>query len=315
MPVMWTILQVVICVIFLLVAAFSVGKRLGQRRYNKMHQEMKDLELYFKNLMDDMEMVSNHNMKVLETSSAEIKELLAIADKKCLYANDLLKEIDEGVDALRKRNLGVTSIDSAAEKKFRKEIHDALAELLKKVVTLNERVRELESSERSYDNAEIAQLVSAEIARQLNLGLMDEAVPVKAEVKMVACAGAGANATVNSERSSERIIPLKQPPREVFSTGTAAGERLPVRPRPSVSVEQKAVAISAASVCQPVVKKTDLEKMPREAPSSFPVRQVLDLFNEGVTLPQIARTLNMGKGEIELILKIYGESEDMRKIM
>lgn len=310
---MWTVVQIAVVIIFLLVAAFALGKKLGQRQFNKIQQEMKDLELYFKSLMDDMEMVAEHNMKVLETSSSDIRELLNIADKKCLYANDLLKEIDEGVDALKKRNLGVTSIDSAADKKFRKEVHEALSELLKKVVALNERVRELEMAEQTDRSDDLSAMVTAEVSRQLNAGLMCEIEPRQSETRLVASAGAG-HVERSPERASERVIPLKPPVRESFAPGLIQSEKVSSMPRSSFASELK-MASSAESVRIAPVKKTDLEKTPRIAPPGSPVHRVLELFNEGVTIPQIARTLNMGKGEIELILKIYGESEEMRKIM
>ena len=138
---MWTVLQIAICIIFLLLAAFFAGKKLGKRHFLKLQNEMQDLELSFKHLIDDIEMVSNHNLKALEGQSTILKELLTIADKKCLYANDLLQEIDVGVDALRKRNLNpanaLASIDQGLDKRFRKEVQDTLEEMLTKIIFLN----------------------------------------------------------------------------------------------------------------------------------------------------------------------------------
>jgi hypothetical protein len=39
------------------------------------------------------------------------------------------------------------------------------------------------------------------------------------------------------------------------------------------------------------------------------------MAQNGVTLPQIARRMGMGKGEIELILKIYGSEIEMRNVV
>ncbi|HPT44333.1 MAG TPA: hypothetical protein PLM07_00370, partial [Candidatus Rifleibacterium sp.] len=66
------------------------------------------------------------------------------------------------------------------------------------------------------------------------------------------------------------------------------------------------------------VKKTDLGRNVPFAPASEPnyvVREVLRQYSEGITLPQIARELSMGKGEIELILKIHGEGIKMRNVI
>lgn len=317
---MWTIFQVAVCVVFLLIAAFWIGKKIGQRRFYKVQEEMKSLELYFKHLMEDMEMVANHNMKVLESSTSELKELLEVADKKCFFATDLLKEIDEGIEGIRRRNLssptGVTSIDSAGDKKFRKEVHVALEQLLTKLVKLAARVEELEgeSAEKISSPAvnELFELVKVEVARQLNSSRqekerVDEAAGLSAR-------NIDRNMDRTNERHAERVIPLK-PARETFANGVAAGEKSVAVLRPATIAELNAAVIDEKVRIPSAIKKTDLEKAAPLPPLGFPVKEVLELFSQGVTLPQIARSLNMGKGEIELILKIYGESVKMRKIM
>lgn len=274
---MWTALQIGVCVVFLLLAAFVAGKKLGQRKFLKLHDEMAALELSFKHLIDDIEMVANHNLKALDGQSSMLKELLTVADKKCLYANDLLKEIDEGVDSLRKRNLNpanaLTSIDQGHDKRFRKEVKDTLEELLKKLVFLNTRVGELEANEPVLDHEELRDLVNKEVARHLKA------------------------IDADFDRNDKPVQP--------------------VAARPANIKELKPASIEGTVRFPSAVKKTDLmieSNMPRP-PAGYPVTEVLKLFSEGVTLPQIARTLNMGKGEIELILKIYGDGISMRNVI
>lgn len=317
---MWTILQVAVCLVFLLISAFWIGKKIGQRRFYKVQEEMKSLELYFKHLMEDMEMVANHNMKVLESSTTELKELMEVADKKCFFANDLLKEIDDGIEGIRRRNLsgtaGVTSIESAGDKKFRKEVHVALEQLLTKLVKLSARVEELEGESADLIPAtsidELVEIVKVEVARQLNSFRQEK--DKADEAAKLSAINIEKNMEKTIERHLERVIPIK-PARETFVNGVAAGEKSVAVLRPASISGLNAAVVDEKVRIPGVIKKTDLEKAAPMPPLGFPVKEVLELFSQGITLPQIARTLNMGKGEIELILKIYGESVKMRKIM
>lgn len=319
---MWTFLQIAVCVVFALFFAFWVGKKIGQRRYYKAQEDMKSLELYFKHLMEDMEMVANHNMKVLESSTDELKELLEVVDKKCLYANDLLQEIDEGADSLKRRNLsapvGITSIDSGVDKKFRREVQEALEELLKKLVKLSGRVSSLEEesgdTEWQPDTNEICALVREELSRQLLAlpkAIQQREEPMKVSDKV---ADKKADKFVEKvvDRHNERVVPLKSS-REVFANTSSMEEKKTVSLHAGLGL--KTATIDDKARVPAPIKKTDMEKILPLPPVGFPVKEVLELYSQGVSMPQIARTLNMGKGEIELILKIYGGSAKMRKIM
>ena len=359
---MWVALQISVCVIFLLLAAFWAGKKLGQRKFFKLEQEMKALELSFKHLTDDIEMVASHNIKALDGQCNVLKELLTVADKKCLYANDLLKEIDDGVEALRKRNLNpanaLTSIDQGHDKRFRKEVQDTLEEMLKKIAALNTRVSELEGSQESnvalsgsgFDQDELKMMISNEVAVYLKA--------LEASFETYEPAVATANGR-GFERSGETTAPrafenagersqvhektadkaadrpvLRAVGREpaVTAANSASGSQSLQSSQYLQSANSSQAAGSAASlkpvtslplkelradVAEIPVKKTDLCRKPAAAPppANFRVNEVLRLYSEGYSLPQIARNLNMGKGEIELIIKIYGESLSMRNVL
>ncbi len=309
---MWVHLQIGVCLVFLLLAAFWAGRKIGQRRFFKLENEMKALELSFKHLVEDIEMVSSHNIKALDGQCNVLKELLNIADKKCLYANDLLKEVDEGVESLRKRNLNpanaLASIDQGLDKRFRKEVQNTLEEMLKKIVALNNRVGELEANEGVINEEELRALVDGEMAKYLQLldvGLDEsvdmptEKVPEKAVEKP-------------AERPAERTVQLRSINRETHASIPAALSKSPMQLKElRSSVIDESVRLPAAE------KKTDMHKsVPLTGvPANFTIQEVLRLYAEGVTLPQIARNLNMGKGEIDLIIKMYGEGITMRNVI
>ncbi len=298
-PLMWTAVQIGVCLVFLILVAFWIGRKLGQRRFYQIQEEMRALELSFKNLMEDMEMVSAHNMKVLETRTEEIKELMTIADRKCIYVNDLLKEMDETSASLRMRNIGgspaVTSIETGAERKAFKEMQSSLEGLLTRTTDLSGRVGELEENQTVFARDDLVDLVRLEVAKQLKT-LAGETRPAKNEA---------VRSEISSQSDSDRVVHMRQPVRENFAALPKNVKELRIAP------------IDEGARLPAIPKKTDLEveaALPRPA-AGFPVNEVLEMYQNGVTLPQIARTLNMSKSEIELIIKIYGEGVSMRKIV
>jgi len=310
---MWTIVQIGVCLVFLILAAFLIGRKLGQRRFYQMQEEMRALELSFKNLMEDMEMVSAHNMKVLETRTEEIKELMTIADRKCIYVNDLLKEMDETSASLRMRNINgasaVTNIEAGAERKAQKEMQSSLDSLLARITDLSGRIGELEDNQTVFERGELVDLVRLEVARQLRL-LGPETLPAKKETARVE------TQTTAAFAERDRVVPMRPPVRENFVDGARVGEIAQVALPKNVK-ELRSAPIDDGARLPAMPKKTDLavEKVPARSAAGFQVNEVLALYENGVTLPQIARTLNMSKSEIELILKLYGEGINMRKIV
>ncbi|MBU1105923.1 MAG: hypothetical protein KKB51_04570 [Candidatus Riflebacteria bacterium] len=311
---MWTIVQIVVCLVFLVLAAFWIGKKLGQRRFYQMNEEMRALELSFKNLMEDMEMVSAHNMKVLEVRTEEIKEVLTVADRKSIYVSDLLKEMDESSASLRMRNLGgsavVTSIEQGTERKFYKEIQSSLEDILNRMGELDTRTSELEDNPIVPDKECVAELIRIEVSRQLKAISQELQISRKDSTRAEMQFGA-----VAAEKTAERVVPMR-PVRESFVDSATVAELLPTTKSGNVK-ELRIAQINEGARLPATIKMTDLEK-PRELPcppAGFPVREVLKMYEDGVTLPQIARSLHMSKSEIELILKFYGEGIKMRKIV
>lgn len=335
------VLQVGVCLVFLVLAAFWAGKKLGQRRFFKMEEELKALELSFKHLAEDIEMVASHNIKALDGQCKDLKELLTIADKKCLYANDLLKEVDEGVEALRKRNLNpanaLTSIDQGLDKRFRKEVQDTLEEMLKKIVSMNNRISELEENETSVGPEELRSLIDSELTRYLELLEMpqqrhesvakpaagryvDRVAELPASARYFEAA-ADRPADKLSEKPLEKSPILRSVTREPMpspSSATVVATPHAAAKAPVPIKELRSTLIDEVVRFPSAVKKTDLGRNIPFAPPSEPnyvVREVLRQYSEGITLPQIARELSMGKGEIELILKIHGEGIKMRNVI
>lgn len=138
-------LQICVCGLFLLAAIFYGGKKLGERKFFKMQHELKAYETSFNQLLEQMELVSNHNLKVLETKTEELRDLIPVVDKKLLYAGDLIGEIDAV-----KRDISVryghlrTSPIPVSETKLKREVLDMLDEVGLRIQSVEQRLKHLE---------------------------------------------------------------------------------------------------------------------------------------------------------------------------
>ena len=125
---------------------FLAGRKIGRRHYLKLQEEMRALEKGFNQLLEEMELVSNHNVKVLEAQTSDLRELLTVADKKCIYASDLIKNLDESAEQLKKRNLSIGTISnkpSELDEEFKKEVKEAVEIMYKRLLAVEEKHTEL----------------------------------------------------------------------------------------------------------------------------------------------------------------------------
>lgn len=319
---MWTAIQLTICVIFLIIVAFWVGRLLGKRKYLKLHEEMKAYELSFNQLVEEMELASNHNLKVLEKQSEDLTDLLTIADKKILRVNDFLKELDEAcVDLKRKSTNHLNSKDpseSGVDRKFRQEMGEALNELSERIRNLYDRLQEIEdrpmvqpfeaepAAQESINYALIRDMVDEEVAKQVTkqLTLLEQQMfaPIEPAI-MPRSEEASKPAETMAMNEYEEMQPQEPP---VLSPQ--------LKTRLKSNVELKPAAFEE-SLRMPTRGGPELEPSLSDPKPGTPLYDVLKMAEEGITIPQIARSLSMGKGQVELILKMYGSRINMRNVV
>ncbi|HEY9071378.1 MAG TPA: hypothetical protein VIV61_14060, partial [Candidatus Ozemobacteraceae bacterium] len=181
---MWIAIQILTCVTIVLAACFIVGKKIGQRRFLKMQEEMRALEKAFNQLLEQMELVSGHNLKVLDAKTQELRELLNVADKKCLYANDLMKEVDDMKRELQNHNRNAAIAPPASplgELKIRRELQEMIDETNAQVRNITLRIQQLEQDRTEMvdqlDRLLLAERVRPEPRQQASSEPVTSAIP------------------------------------------------------------------------------------------------------------------------------------------
>ncbi|HNW34562.1 MAG TPA: hypothetical protein PKM25_06505 [Candidatus Ozemobacteraceae bacterium] len=272
---MWIAVQILMCVTIILAVCFIAGKRIGQRRFLKMQDEMKTLEKAFNQLLEQMELVSGHNLKVLDTKTQELRELLTVADKKCLYANDLMKEVEEMKRQLQNHNrtAGATALPAPVnEIKLRREVQELLDGTNEQVHAIETRIFQLEQDQLEL----LQQIVSLKQVKASPERLLDEPPQPVYPAEEPPAYAAPALEQPPAQHTAEPHIPSAQ---DTPFGDAAVLDRLKNRSRAS---------------------HFGLDSMQVEI-----VQQVLDLHDQGVSIPQIARQMKMSKSEVELMMKLY----------
>ncbi|MGM0600506.1 MAG: DUF6115 domain-containing protein [Candidatus Rifleibacteriota bacterium] len=289
---MWTAIQLVICFVFISIVAFWAGKKISRNKQYKASEELKAYEMSLNQLLDEMELAANHNHKVFEKQSNDLRELLTIADRKILRVNDFIKELEQSCEDLKLRSLAsldsnIDKKNSSTNKKLKEEIGQAFEEMSERIKNLADKFSEFEENaakkiKPKTNYAEIRKLIDEEVTRQISkqLSILEE------DLMPQTCESSATDQTPENEALSQNF-----PENSSIITSSKSESSTGLEPAEFATTMR--------------IPEKNLQAIKKANEGSF-VQEVLKMAKRGITIPQIARSLNMGKGEIELILKIYG---------
>ncbi|MFZ2960811.1 MAG: hypothetical protein WA705_28370 [Candidatus Ozemobacteraceae bacterium] len=309
---MWLLMEIGICLVLSAVVCFWMGKRLGQRRFFKVQDEMRALELSLNQLIDQMELVSGHNLKVMETKTAEMHELLPIIDKKLLYAQDVLSAIDEAkcpppaiMAARFPANAAhsapsmpaISSIPSMTSMSLMPSTHSMPGTLqqasgLTSTLVVSPSPPPPPDPQLRRDIDETKTTLAAVTARQV--AFEERFARIENRLNILTADLATVRETqVEFARLADLAL-------RDFSDDTSTPETSPL------STPHAANVFEEISLETPIQSPAPSLLLQSEPLPGSPTHEVLEMFKKGVTTPQIARHLKMGHGEVELIMNIFG---------
>ncbi len=285
------------------IIAICIRKHKDKHRIQALQKNLEDLELSFKHMSEEMDLVVNQNLKTMEEKCETMRELLVHADKKCLYADQLIAAIDKGTEILKERNLNVgnqiiapglaSSIDSETLNNFEME----LQKLDRRVGFINDHINELE---KSIEAASAPEKTVNSIGSQEIADLRNDVTGLKHELDVV-------RKSVSEKVTNEIAKQLS-----VLDTGFSeiATEAIKIdNTRNSNNNVGKTEVINGDNILQfspkmphnvkPLSPKTHYLPEGKE----LVVKSIMELYEQGISTPQIASELNMSRGEIDLIIK------------
>ncbi len=306
------------------IIAILVRKHKDKHKIAGLQKNLEDLEKSFLHLQEEMEVATNQNLKTMEEKCESMRELLAIADKKCLYAGDLLKAIDKGTEVLKERNISlgaqiVTSpvdeekILERAESKinaFSNTFKDDIDSINRRLGHLNNRLKVLEDriitdeTSVSSDTNSFAKELKSEIVdirremKNLNFSISEmvtNEISSQLEGLDTGFAEIATKALDIEEKGKAKESNIK----DNISTGTN-GKITELFPK---IIDSSSSTHTRKPEKMPEVAKEDM-KLIFPKGKELVVKEILEKHEQGISIPQIAAELKMNRGEIALIIKM-----------
>ncbi|MBR4330558.1 MAG: hypothetical protein IKO19_12815 [Candidatus Riflebacteria bacterium] len=305
------------------IVAILVKKHRNKHRIVTLQKNLDDLERSFKFLCEEIETTADLNIKTMEEKIESMRELLTVADKKCLYIDELLDAVEKGAKTLKERNLSFGSqiISSPIdEEKIMELVENKIAVLTERynneIITLNkhfgflknrievleeklsgnslepfgidkELQSEISSIKRDIKNIEnsISETVTNEISKQLSI--LDEGFAEVAETAVVADEMASNNGMNNGFEPESNVTELF--PKFVDS--------------PTSHKKDSDLKIP---------QNFEIEYYPKG--KELIVKEIMEKYEQGISIPQIASELKMCRSEIQLIIKMNERMLEAKKV-
>lgn len=289
-----------------LIIAILVRKHKDKHRYIALQTNLTNLERSFEFLSEEMEIVTNRNLKTMEEKCESMRELLVVADKKCLYADNLLKGIDQSAELLKQRSLSampsVVAPSQYDEKiaEFIKETQNAFNDITRRLGYLNKRIEALEAFSSLEQQEDENRLIGSEnLKSEFNNSLMElkkEIADIKQNISMA----------VTNEVSKQLSV-LDNAFAEIADTAISidASESDIIAVDESIPAGNVTDIFHKRNIDDIEGAKTHLvnrEFYPKG--KELVVKEIMELYEQGITVPQIASELEMSRGEINLIIKM-----------
>ena len=304
------------------IVAILVKKHRNKHRIVTLQKNLDDLERSFKFLCEEIETTADLNIKTMEEKIESMRELLTVADKKCLYIDELLDAVEKGAKTLKERNLSFGSqiISSPIdEEKIMELVENKIGVLTERynneIITLNKhfgflknRIEVLEEklSGNSLEPFGIDKELQSEISS------------IKRDIKNIENS---ISETVTNEISKQLSV-LDEGFAEVAETAVAADEMASNGMNNGFEPESNVTELFPKFVDSPTSHKKDSDlKIPQNFEIEYYpkgkeliVKEIMEKYEQGISIPQIASELKMCRSEIQLIIKMNERMLEAKKV-
>ncbi len=311
------------------IVAILIKKHKDKHRIVALQKNLDDLEKSFLHIQEEMEVATNQNLKTMEEKCESMRELLAIADKKCLYADDLLKAIDKGTEVLKERNISVGThiIASTVDEEkvlektelriasFVENFKEDIDSINRRLGLLNNRVNVLENrisddeSSNSSENNFYAEEFKTEI------------IDIKRDIKNLS----SSISEIVTNEISNQLAGLDTGFAEIATKAIDLDEKKSLNTGSEDSINSKITELfpkildsSSSTHARKTEKLPDIKN--EDVKLFFPkgkelvVKEIMEKYDQGISIPQIASELKMNRGEIALIIKMNKNINNLDKV-
>ncbi len=298
---------VIIFALLGVIIAILVKKHRDKHRIVMLQKNIDELENNFKTIKDQFEVIAAENIDIIEQKCNTMKEFLAIADKKYFLINDLLKSSDKNIEILKEHNNGLIFNSEYGKNQLDKEeIKSIVNECVDNKISLFN--SNLDSIDRhlGYLNSRVENLENKLSNNTDNSITIKEINDIKLDIKKL-------KDSISEKITNEVTNQLNYLDKEFSDIANKAIDKdRVINNGEGLSLISDIVDLPKNLIEYP---KQHSEKEnnnlsnsePREyfpKGKEFVVKEILELYEQGISIPQIASKLKMSRGEILLIIKM-----------
>ena len=302
--------------------AVLLKKHKNKHRIVTLQKNLEDLERSFRLLSEEMETTTDLNIRTMEEKIESMRELLTFADKKCLFVEELLNAVEKGAQTLKERNLsfaGQIYTSPVDEEKIIDLVEKKIAMLSEgyknEITTLNKhfgylknRIEALE--EKLSGNSPDPFGIDKELQSEIN-SIKKNITDIESSI----------SERVTNEISKQLSI-LDEGFAEVAETAVDADEIASINITNGSDPESNVTELFPKFVDSPSNRKTDPNlKIPQNIDIEYYpkgkeliVKEIMEKYDQGISIPQIASELKMCRSEIQLIIKMNERLLEAKKV-
>ena len=304
------------------IVAILVKKHKNKHRIVALQKNLDDLERSFRFLTEEIETTTDLNIKTMEEKIESMRELLTIADKKCLYIDELLNAVDKGAQTLKERNISFGSQIIASpidEEKIMELVENKINVLTERynseIITLSKHFGFLKNRIEVLEEK-----LSGDSLEPFGIDkeLQSEITSIKRDIKNIQNS---ISETVTNEISKQLSV-LDDGFAEVAETAVAIDEMGSNNINNGNDSESNVTELFPKFVDSPTNHKKDPDlKIPQNfGVEYYPkgkeliVKEIMEKYEQGTSIPQIASELKMCRSEIQLIIKMNERMLEAKKV-
>ena len=303
------------------IVAILVKKHRNKHRMTTLQKNIDDLEKSFRFLSEEIETTADLNIKTMEEKIESMRELLTIADKKCIFVQDLLDAIDNGAKTLKERNIsfGAQIVNSPIDEE------KILGILETKINALaNDYKNEIDSFNRhlGYLNNRVTALEDKlsddfKVSTGTDKELKDEISSIKKDISNLENS---ISETVTNEISKQ--LSVFEGFSEIAEDAIEADQINSMGENNMFTSENNVTELFPKFVDAPNNHKVDSDlKVPDNLNIEYypkgkelVVKEIMEKYEQGISIPQIASELKMCRSEIQLIIKMNKRLLESQKV-
>ena len=304
------------------IVAILVKKHKNKHRMATLQRNFDDLERSFRCWWEEIETTADLNIKTMEEKIESMKELLTFADKKCLYVGELLDAIDKGAKTLKERNLslgGQIITSPIDEEKIMELVENKIASLTdgykNEIITLNKHFGYLKKRIETIE--EKLSSDSTETFRA-DKGLISEITSIKRDIKNIE----NSVSEIVTNEISKQLSVLDEGFAEVAETAVAVDKMSSNNMSNTSDLESNVTELFPKFVDSPGKHRIDSDlKVPQNFEKEYYpkgkeliVKEIMEKYEQGISIPQIASELKLCRSEIQLIIKMNERLLEAKKV-